>query len=76
MSERLELSFKNKEVRIWFVMMMPAVIVGALIMFFVGIRYQYVAVLLILMAWVLFYIWRYFYMKKQREESSNTYCHL
>ncbi len=67
MSERLELSFKNKEVRIWFVMMMPAVIVGALIMFFVGIRYQYVAVLLILMAWVIFYIWRYFYRKKQRE---------
>lgn len=66
MSDRFKLSFKNKEVRIWFVMMIPTVIIGTLIMVLVGIRYQYVAVLLTLIAWIIFYIWRYFHRKKQR----------
>jgi len=67
MSDRLELSFKNMEVRMWFVMMIPTVIIGALIMVFVGIVYPYIAVSLILIAWIIFYIWRYFYRKKKRE---------
>lgn len=73
MSDRFELSFKNKEVRMWLVIMVSAMIAGALIILFTKIRYRYnIAVSFPLMGWINFYLWRYLYRRKQKKESSIT----
>ncbi|MEK4485415.1 hypothetical protein MHH81_07380 [Psychrobacillus sp. FSL H8-0484] len=72
MSDRFELSFKNKEVRIWFVIMVPVVIGSVLFMLFTEIKYQSLVSLFPVMGWLIFYIWRYLYRRKQKKESSIT----
>lgn len=67
MSERFELSFKNKEVRMWFYLVIPAFIIGSLIIFYGDQKYQYIRLLVLVIAWVIFYIWRFFYRKKQKK---------
>lgn len=67
MSERFELSFKNKEVRMWFYLVIPAFIIGSLIIFYGDQKYQYIRFLVLVIAWVIFYIWRFFYRKKQKK---------
>lgn len=59
MSERFELSFKNKEVRMWFYLVIPAFIIGSLIIFYGDQKYQYIRLLVLVIAWVIFYIWRF-----------------
>ncbi|HJF31347.1 MAG TPA: hypothetical protein K8V56_06150 [Sporosarcina psychrophila] len=70
MSDRFELNFKNKEVRIWLVIMIPAMIAGVLIMLFAETKQQYITSSFPVIAWMIFYIWRYFYRRKQKKESS------
>ena len=72
MSDRFELSFKNKEVRIWMVIMVLATIAGALIVLFTEIQHLFITGSFPVLAWMIFYIWRYFYRRKQKETSSIT----
>ena len=58
MSDRFELSFKNKVVRMWLIIMMPAVIVEILIMKFTKVP------VFTLIPWAIFYIWFYYYKGK------------
>lgn len=50
MSERLELSFKNKVVRIWFYITVPTIIIGSLFLFIGGPTYNYVPLVLLVIA--------------------------
>ncbi|MGE7979188.1 hypothetical protein [Psychrobacillus sp. NPDC093200] len=68
MSERFELSFKNKEVRIWFYVMLPTFIIGSIFIFYGEQKYQYIPFLLLVIAWSIFYLWRFFYRKKKKEQ--------
>lgn len=68
MSERLELNFKNKEVRMWIYIMGPTVIVGILILLFGEHEYQFVRLLLLMIAVITFYLWRFLYKRKQKKE--------
>ena len=64
MSDRFELSFKNKVVRMWLIIMVPAVIAEILIMQFTVIP------VFPSISWTIFFIWLYFYKRKQKKEHS------
>lgn len=66
MSDRFELSFKNKVVRMWLIIMVPAVIAEILIMQFTVIP------VFPSISWTIFFIWLYFYKRKQKKEHSIT----
>ncbi|TQR14771.1 hypothetical protein [Psychrobacillus vulpis] len=73
MSERFELSFKNKEVRMWFYWAVPMFIIGSIIIFYGEQKYQrYVPLLMIVITWTIFYLWRFFYRRKQKKEEKNS----
>jgi len=71
LSNRFELSFKNIEVRIWIVIMVPFFIVGALFIIFAEFKYQSLGIVFPLIAWIIFYVWRFFYRRKQKEGINN-----
>jgi len=74
MSERFELSFKNKEVRMWFYLAVPAFIIGSIFMIYGEQKYQrYIPFLVLVITWTIFYIWRFFYRKKQKQEVKKSY---
>lgn len=64
MSERFDMSFRNIEVRVWCCVMLPSAIAGLLILWFASDRYYYMAALMPLIGWVIFYIWRFLHKKK------------
>ena len=70
MSERFELSFKNKEVRMWFYVVLPSFIIGILFLCIGGIAYDYILWLLVISAWITFYIWRFFIEKSKKNNPS------
>ena len=68
MSERFELSFKNKEVRMGFYLAVPTFIIGSLIIFYGEQKYQFICLLLLVIAWTFFYIWRFFTARNRRKK--------
>lgn len=64
MSDRFELSFKNKVVRMWLMIMIPALIIELLLIQFTKIP------IFTLIPWIIFFIWHYFYKKEQKKEQS------
>jgi len=69
MSERFELSFKNKEVRVWFYLAVPTLIIGIIIIYYGEQNYQYIPLLVF---WTIFYIWRFFYRRKRKKEEKKS----
>ena len=69
MSERFELSFKNKEVRMWFYLAVPTIIIGIIIIYYGEQNYRYIPLLVF---WTIFFIWRFFYRRKQKNEGKNS----
>lgn len=67
MAERFEMSFWNKELHVWFYLMLPMAIVAFPVLFIVDSRYQALAAVPPLLGWGMFYVWRYFHKKKQNE---------
>lgn len=71
MSERFEVSFKNKEVRMWFYLGIPAIMITIIISFYGEQKYQYIPDYAFL---IIFIIWRFFTegrrSKKERKKSS------
>lgn len=73
MSERFELSFKNKEVRMGFYLAVLAFIIGSIFMFYGEQKYQrYIPFLVLVITWTIFYLWRFFYRKKQKKEGKSS----
>lgn len=67
MSERIELSFKNKEVRMSFYLAIPTFIIGSLFIFYGEQEYPYIPLLLLVLTWTSFSIWRFYYRRKQNK---------
>lgn len=67
MSERFELSFKNKEVRMWFYLAVPAFIIGSFLIFYGGQNYPYIPLSMLVITWTIFYTWRFFYRRNQKK---------
>ncbi|CAM3191910.1 hypothetical protein FITA111629_09145 [Filibacter tadaridae] len=70
MSDRFELSLKNKEVRVWLIIMVPTVIAQILIVQFTENPAGYITGLFPLISWTIFFIWRYFYKRKKKRIQS------
>lgn len=69
MSEGFELSFKNKQVRMAFIIMVPTFVAVIFLALMTEIPMIYIEFLPIL-SWAVFFIWRYLYKKKQRKQES------
>ncbi|GGA24417.1 hypothetical protein [Psychrobacillus lasiicapitis] len=69
MSERFDLSFKNKEVRVWFYLAIPTFIIVSIIIFYTEQNYQFIPILVF---WMIFYIWRFFHRRKQKKEQRTN----
>ena len=68
MSKRFELSFKNKEVRMWVYLAVPTLIIGIIIIYYGEQNYYYIPLFLF---WIIFYIWRFSYRRKQKKEGKK-----
>ena len=66
MTERFDLSFKNKEVRMWLYIMVPTFIIGSLLLIFGDNKDQYIRFSVLVIAIIVFYIWRFVYRRKQK----------
>lgn len=69
MSDRIELSFKNKVVRMAFIIMVPTIIAVILLLLATEIPAAYVTSLP-LVSWTIFFVWLYFYKRKQKKIDS------
>ena len=69
MSERFELSFKNKEVRVYFYMAIPVLIAATILIFFVDQPNGYIPFITLIIFWTSYYTWRFFYRKKKRKNN-------
>ncbi len=67
MNEGFDLSFKNKIVRVCFWIMIPAVIAAVCLILFTDFPSIF-PTLLPVIAWITFFIWLYFYKRKQKKE--------
>ncbi|EPD53784.1 hypothetical protein HMPREF1210_00607 [Paenisporosarcina sp. HGH0030] len=56
----------------WFYLAVPAFIIGSIIIFYGEQKYQYIRLLVLVIAWTIFYIWRFFYRKEQKKEVKNS----
>lgn len=70
MTDRFDLSFRNKEVRVWLFIMVPTVIVEILFILFSETPNGYITGFIPLISWTIFFIWRYFYKKKLKKVQS------
>jgi hypothetical protein len=61
--------FKNKENRMWVYLAVPTFIIGTLIIYFDEQNYQYIV---LLGFWTIFYLWRFFYRRKQKKERKKS----
>lgn len=66
MSERFELSFKNKIVRMWFILMIPTAIVQLFIILFTELP-EIIPVAIPAIPLLIFFIWLYFYKRVQKK---------
>lgn len=67
MSDRFDLSFKNKEVRMWFYIILPTIVVCSITFLFIDLDYNYIPHLLIYIAWIVYYSWRLFYRRNKKK---------
>jgi len=72
MSERFELSFKNKEVIMWFCLAVPALIIGSILIFYGGQDYPYIPLSVLIITYTIFYVWRFFYRRKKNKVVKNS----
>ncbi|MCM3711755.1 hypothetical protein [Sporosarcina luteola] len=69
MSERYELSFKNKEVRMYVYLVVPTLIIASILIFYGEQNYHFIPLLAFL---IIFYVWRYFYRRKRKKEGEKS----
>lgn len=65
------MSFKNKEVKMWFLIMVPVFILGSIALFTSEPTSRYLPFLILIMGWISYYIWRFQYRKKKKETDTN-----
>ncbi|GEN84993.1 hypothetical protein SLU01_33050 [Sporosarcina luteola] len=69
MSDRFELSFKNKVIKMWLVFMVPTVIVQILLLLFTEYPREILAGIPSIPT-TLFFIWLYFHKRKQKKKEN------
>lgn len=69
MSERFEVNFNNKEVRMYFYMVVPVLVTAIIFIFFVDQNNTYAPFVTLIIFWTSYYTWRYFYRKKKNKST-------
>ncbi|WP_281863945.1 hypothetical protein [Planomicrobium okeanokoites] len=71
MAERVDMSFKNKEVKMWFMIMVPFVILGVIALINSTPSSRYIPFLILMIGYAIYYTWRFRYRKKNKESDTN-----
>lgn len=71
MNDRFDLSFKNKEVRVWIYINVPFITALVILLLFTEIE-PVITGLFPAMAGIMYYLWRFFYRRKQKKMTANT----
>ncbi len=71
MAERVDMSFKNKEVKMWFLIMVPVFVIGSITMLTEEPASRYLPFLILIAGWIIYYTWRFQYRKKKKEMNNN-----
>lgn len=66
MEERFDLSWVNKEVRMWSYIMIPLMIAGLVWIVFSDSSASSFAPLIPAFGWIIYGVWRYFFKKSQK----------
>lgn len=66
MEERFELSFKNKEVRMWCYIMIPTVLISIIFTITMNSPISPILHFTPTIGWILYGIWRYFFKKSRK----------
>jgi hypothetical protein len=72
MADRVELSFKNQEVKTWFVIMTPFFLLSSSFLFKGDSAKRSIPFLLPILAWTVYYSWRYRHRKKQKKTAGKS----
>ncbi|KOF09064.1 hypothetical protein AC739_17105 [Planococcus glaciei] len=64
--ERFEMSFKNKRVRIWFLVILPITVLAILLTIFLPTEMQIVPTLLLMATLVVYYAWVFMSQRKNK----------
>lgn len=67
MAERFEMSFKNPELKMWFLIMLPVVIIGLLALLLNDGITSWIQLIVFTAGLVTYYSWRYRYRKKKKK---------
>jgi len=70
MSQPFELSFKNKEVRVWIYLLIPMLIVGLILIYNNLAQYLFIPLIVF---YGIYYVWRFFHRRKQIEEGNDKH---
>ncbi|MFC3210235.1 hypothetical protein [Planomicrobium okeanokoites] len=71
MAERVDMSFKNKEVKMWFMIMLPVFILGTIALFTSEPTSRYLPFLIMMIGLAIYYSWRFRYRKKKKESDTE-----
>ena len=71
MAERFEMSFRNKELKMWFLIMGPAFIIGTIALVTSDPSTRWLPFLILMIGYAIYYPWRWHYRKKQEETDSR-----
>lgn len=71
MAERVDMSFRNKEVKMWFMIMVPVIIIGMFTLFINDGTTSWLQFIILLAGLASYYTWRFRYRKKQKAENDG-----
>lgn len=69
MNERFELSFKNKVVRMWFILIGPTVVIQISLTLFTELP-QIIPAAIPIVPLTIFFVWYYFYKREQKKKQT------
>lgn len=67
MGERFEMSFRNPEVKMWFIIMTPFILFGFIILYMNAPSTRPLPFAGLIIGYAIYYTWRFRYRKKKRK---------
>ncbi|TAA71707.1 hypothetical protein [Planococcus salinarum] len=71
MAEQVEMSFKNKELKMWFMIMVPVIIIGTIALFINDGTTSWLQFIILFTGLVSYYTWRFQYRKKKKKTDAK-----
>lgn len=71
MAERFEMNFKNPELKMWFIVMTPFIVIGGIALLMNDPSTRYVPFLSLIIGYAIYYIWRFRFRKKKQKAAGR-----